>query len=320
MILVAGLTPAWQQLLRFDALALGEVNRAREVHWCASGKVLNAARCLCLLGGPVKALTIVGRATGEQIRQDAARLGLDARWIEGAAPTRVCTTILDAGSRCVTELVPEAGAVGDSERAAFTAAYAEEAATATVVVLIGSVPAGTPSGFYRDLLARTPGRAVLDARGPELLESLHEKPFLIKPNRGELARTLGRERLDDAELIDAMREMNSRGAAWVVVTDGGGPVHVSSHDRLYRLRPPAGDVVNPIGCGDCLAAGIAWGLHRGMEAPEAVRQGMGAAADKLGRLLPGAVDAGRAEALAASVEVACLSAPHSAGWEGGRVP
>ena len=181
------------------------------------------------------------------------------------------------------------------------------------MVLIGSVPAGTPAGFYRDLLARTPGKAVLDARGPELLEALHEKPFLIKPNRGELARTLGRERLDDAELIDAMREMNRRGAAWVVVTDGGGPVHVCSRERLYRLRPPPGDVVNPIGCGDCLAAGIAWGLHRGMEAAEAVRHGMAAAADKLGRLLPGAVDAGRVKTLTGLVEVACLSGPHLAG-------
>ena len=275
--------------------------------------MLNAAHCLHHLGGPVKALTVVGGATGAQIRQDAAGLGLDARWIDGTAPTRVCTTILDAARRTVTELVPEAGEIGESERAAFTAAYAEEAAAAAVAVLIGSVPAGTPAGFYRDLLARTPGRAVLDARGPELLEALYEKPFLIKPNRGELARTLGRERLDDAELIDAMREMNRRGAVWVVVTDGGGPVHVCSRDRLYRLRPPPGDVVNPIGCGDCLAAGIAWGLHRGMEAPEAVRHGMAAAADKLGRLLPGAVDAGRAEALAASVEIACLSGPHVAG-------
>ena len=86
MILIAGLTPAWQQILCFDSLTLGEVNRAHEVHWCASGKVLNAARALHHLGGPGKALTIVGGATGEQIRRDAARLGFAARWIEGARP------------------------------------------------------------------------------------------------------------------------------------------------------------------------------------------------------------------------------------------
>ena len=62
-------------------------------------------------------------------------------------------------------------------------------------------------------------------------------------------------------------------------------------------------MVNPIGCGDCLAAGIALALYRGAEPPEAVRFGMGAAADKLGRLLPGAVDADQAAVLAGSVVV-----------------
>ena len=179
---------------------------------------------------------------------------------------------------------------------------------AAVVVLIGSLPAGTPTGFYRDLLARTPGKAVLDARGPELLEALAGRggvtpPLLIKPNRSELGRTLGRELRTDAELLDGMREMNARGAEWVVVTDGGGPVHVCSRDRLYRLRPPSAEVVNPIGCGDCMAAGIALAVYRGVDPVEAVRFGMAAAADKLGRLLPGTVDAERVQALAGSVAV-----------------
>ena len=303
MILVAGLTPAWQQILVFDSLTLGEVNRAREAHWCASGKVLNAARALHHLGGPAKALTIVGGATGEEIRRDAAVLGLAARWIEAAAPTRVCTTILDAARRSVTELVPNAGVVGDAQRAAFLAAFAEEAAAAAVVVLIGSLPTGTPADFYRDLLARTSGKAVLDARGPELLEALAAKPFVVKPNRGELGRTLGRELRTDAELMDGLREMNARGADGVVVSDGGKPVHVGSADRLYRLRPPPAEVMNPIGCGDCMAAGVALAVYRGADPVEAVRFGMAAAADKLGRLLPGAVDAQRVQALAGSVAV-----------------
>ena len=42
MILSAGLTPAWQQILVFDGFRYGEVNRAAEAVWCASGKVFNA--------------------------------------------------------------------------------------------------------------------------------------------------------------------------------------------------------------------------------------------------------------------------------------
>jgi 1-phosphofructokinase family hexose kinase len=306
MILSAGLTPVLQQVLLFDTLALGEVNRAREVHWCASGKVLNAARALHHLGAAGKALTVVGGSTGEAVRRDCARLGIAARWVGVGAPTRVCTTVVEAGRHTATELVANAEPLGEAEQDAFLAAYAEEAAGAAVVVLIGSLPPGTPAGFYRDLLARTPGRAVLDARGPELLEAVQEKPFLIKPNREELRRTLGRDLGTDAELFDGMREMNERGAEWVVVTDGRNPVHARGHGRLYRLRPPAVEVLNPIGCGDCMAAGIAQALDAGAGPVDALRHGVAVAADKLGRLLPGQVTREGAERLRGAVEVTSL--------------
>lgn len=306
MILTAGLTPAWQQILLFDALTSGEVNRARQVHWCASGKVLNAARALHHLGAGVKALTAIGGATGDAIRRDIAELGIAARWIEGPTPTRICTTLLDAARRTATELVPNAAQLGDAELDAFRTAYAEEAATAGVVVLIGSLPLGTPAGYYRELLALTPGKVVLDARGPELLEALHARPFLVKPNRGELRQTLGRELHNDAELFDAMRAINDRGAEWVVITDGRSPVYARSRQHLYRLRPPVAEAVNPIGCGDCMAAGIACGLFQGREPVEAIRYGLATAANKIGRLLPGFVERDRIEALVQAVEVARL--------------
>jgi 1-phosphofructokinase family hexose kinase len=306
VILAAGLSPVWQQVLLFDAFTPGAVNRAREAHWCASGKVLNAARALAALGAPCKALAPVGGTTGNEIRQDFARLGIAARWVQTATPTRVCTTILDLARHPATELVPNAGPLTDSERAAFVEAYTHEAAGAAVVVLIGSLPVGTPAGLYRDLLARTPGRAVLDARGPELLEALAARPFLVKPNRGELGQTLGRDLPDDRNLFGAMEELTGRGAGWVLVTDGGRPAHAGSAGRLYRLTPPAREVVNPIGCGDCMAAGIAWATLRGWEPLEAIRYSLAVAADKVTQMLPGVVDPRRVEALWETIEVTRL--------------
>ena len=46
MILAAGLSPAWQQIMTLAELRIGEVNRARDVQWCASGKVLNVGLAL----------------------------------------------------------------------------------------------------------------------------------------------------------------------------------------------------------------------------------------------------------------------------------
>src|SRR5581483_7609364 len=162
---------------------------------------------------------------------------------------------------------------------------------------------GTPSSYYRDLLTRTPGKVILDARGTELLEALAAKPFLVKPNRSELRQTLGRELRDDAELFDALGEINERGAEWVVVTDGGNPVYARSRQHLYRLQPPPVEVVNPIGCGDCMAAGIAQGLQMGHEPLDAIRRGLAVAANKLGQIFPGFVVREQIEAVLPNVEV-----------------
>jgi 1-phosphofructokinase family hexose kinase len=303
VILAAGLTPAWQQVLMLDSMTPGAVNRARAVSWCASGKVLNCARALHHLGGPCMALSPVGGTVGQALCRDFARLGIAARWVDTGTPTRVCTTILESARHTATELVPAAGSLTDEELAAFLEAYSQEAAGAAVVGLIGSLPVGTPTGFYRDLLVRTPAKVILDARGPELLEALAGGPFLIKPNREELAHTLGRKLAGEAELVGAMQEMNQRGAEWVVVTDGSRPIHASGQGQVYRIGPLMREVVNPIGCGDCLAAGIAWATFHGQEPLEAIRYGVAAAADKVGRPLPGEVDAGQVAELARCIVI-----------------
>ena len=51
MILVTGLTPAWQQIYLFDSFQTGEVNRAQQAWQCASGKNLNVGYALKQLSG-----------------------------------------------------------------------------------------------------------------------------------------------------------------------------------------------------------------------------------------------------------------------------
>ena len=305
MILSAGLTPAWQQIMLFDRLRPGEVNRAREVVWCGSGKVLNAGVAVHHLGGPGLTLAPLGGPPLAEIEREFAALGAPRRWIETKSATRVCTTILDRAAGQITELVEEGRPLGESELQGFHAAYAEEAARAEVVVLIGSLPAGAPLSLYRELVAATPCPMVLDFRGEGLLSVLDLKPYVVKPNREELGQTFGRSLDDDAALLGAMRELNRRGAQWAVVTQGAAAVWITSLEHVYRLVPPRIEsIVNPIGCGDSLAAGIAWATRRGDAIVEAVRLGIGAAGDNLGKLLPCRLEMTNVAALAERVEVA----------------
>lgn len=280
MILSAGLTPAWQQVIVFDAFRYGEVNRAREVHWITSGKVFNAAIAVHRLGGPGLALAPVGGPPLEPIEQDLGRLGVAARFVVTRSPTRICTTIIDLAGRKITELVENGQPLTAEELAAFRDAYAEEAARADVAIVIGSLPAGTPTSYYRELVERTPCPAVLDFRGEGLLSVLDLKPYVVKPNREELAQTVGRALATDEDLLEAMQSLNRRGAQWVLVTHGDGPVWVTTETSAWRAHPipvASQDVVNPIGCGDALTAALACTLRAGGSVLDGVRLGLAAA-------------------------------------------
>jgi 1-phosphofructokinase family hexose kinase len=304
VILTAGLTPAWQQILVFDGFRYGEVNRAAEVHWCASGKVFNAGIGVHRLGGPSLTLATVGGRFLPEIERDLDAQGVPHRWVVTEAATRVCTTILDRADGHMTELVENGRPLSSAELDAFRAAYREEAARAELVILIGSLPAGTPDTYYRELLEQTPCPAVLDFRGPGLMGLLDLKPYVVKPNREELSRTAGHELTDDRDLVSAMRQLNRRGAQWVVITEGGRPVWVSSQERLYRFHPPRAEkVVNPIGCGDAMAAAIAWSTRKGYPLVEAVRRGVAAAGANLRQLFPCHFDPSLVDELARQVRV-----------------
>ena len=90
MILAAGLTPAWQQILAFRRFIPGEVNRAHTAAWCASGKVLNVGCALHHLGAASKSLCLVGGTSGEQVRADFEKLGVPVRIVYKASQKNGC--------------------------------------------------------------------------------------------------------------------------------------------------------------------------------------------------------------------------------------
>jgi tagatose 6-phosphate kinase len=74
----------------------------------------------------------------------------------------------------------------------------------------------------------------------------------------------------------------------VLVTDGASPAILVGPEGVFRLIPPQLDtIVNPIGCGDCLAAGFAHQVAHGVDPLAAIRFGMACAAFNCGTLLAG---------------------------------
>lgn len=316
MIIAAGLSPAWQQILVFDRLTRGQVNRAIETTACASGKVINVARALSSLRADAKVVTVLGGRTGEMVIEELTHVGVTGRYAMDSATTRTCTTIIERSTGEITELVENAPSIGTASYEEFFRFLHAEANRSNWLIFSGSLPliSGRNSNrsIYRELfdtliegqkIESTSPHVILDARGPEMLECLPLRPYLVKPNREELAMTVGRALDDDDLLITAMREINQRGAQWVLVTQGNRPAWLSSNSELWTFTPPKIEVVNPIGCGDCLTAGLAAALDRGDDLPSAVCWGIACAGDNARQLLPARLDPARVAELAHQVVV-----------------
>jgi tagatose 6-phosphate kinase len=307
IVLCAGLSPAWQHVMVFPSFRYGEVNRTSNVRWLAQGKAVNAGIAAHHLGGPSLTLSPIGGPAMTLMDRELAELGVARRWIVTKSPTRVCTTILDQATGTMTELIEDCQPLEPAELDEFRRAYAEEAAKAAVVVLTGSLPLGTSSTYYRELVEQTPCPVVLDFRGEGLVGILDLKPLVVKPNREELAQTIGRAIDDDRQLLGAMRSLNRRGAQWVVTTQGERPVWVTSASQTYCLHCRTVDkVVNPIGSGDAMAAGIAWAIRDGRSVVDAVALGMAAAVENLRRLETCRLDPNVVRRLAREVRIEAM--------------
>jgi tagatose 6-phosphate kinase len=274
MILVVGLSPAWQRTLVFDRIATGKVNRARQVSETASGKGVNVARVASIIGGEVRLLTVAGGERGRLLRIGLKEKGLSARVVTVSAETRICQTLLGG---TVTELVEESGALTSGEVKDVLRAFSTEVRKAELVVLTGTVPQGCGENFYARLIAESQRRGVrvlIDAQKAQLQNGLKRRPFLVKINRDELA---------------ALNHV--RGAQWAVITDGAKVVRVSdgSGTRPLVITPPRVKAKNPIGSGDAMLAGIAVGLSRGKTMLEAVRLGVACGAANAMTIEPGLV-------------------------------
>ena len=136
----------------------------------------------------------------------------------------------------------------------------------------GTLTPGAPQNFYARCVARANDvnvRSILDATGEPLRRALSSRPFVAKPNRAELGKTLGVDTSTQHGLRDAMKRLVAEGATWAVVTMGGDGAMASDGKDFWRVAAPKVRVVSPIGSGDAFAAGLAAGIAGGRTMPEA---------------------------------------------------
>jgi len=273
MILIVGLSSAWQRTIEVDGFEIGEVNRATRVTEHPGGKGVNAARVATQLGADARLLTIAGGRHGELLTRSLKQQGIRARIVTVAAETRVCQTLIAKGK--ATELVEECGALTKAEVDTVLSQFETQLAKARLVVLIGTVPPGCGDDFYEILTRETVRRGVpvlVDTQGKQLLNAIREKPFLVRINRREVAAATRMRCERHGETMDAGRKLVRMGAQSLIISNGAKELWMLPHGLGFH--PPRVAAVNPVGSGDAMMAGLACALHDGKDLIRAVHLGM----------------------------------------------
>lgn len=244
-------------------------------HYAAfpGGNALNVAVAAARLGNVVHLMSRVGPGPfGTLFRDHAARSG-------------VSTDAMLPAPEPVTLAVVELSADGSAGYSFHTRGAADWQWTpddlarawpaGTRIVHVGSISSWTPPGsrHIADLVRRVRDEGTaLVSFDPNVRASLVEDADAVRAQIDELRRTADVVKVSSedlhwlepgADLDDVATRWAADGPALVVVTDGGEPLRAARPDgTLLRRQPPRVTVVDTVGAGDSLAAGLFSGLVR----------------------------------------------------------
>lgn len=258
MIYTVTLNPAIDYVVRLETpLQTGTINRSAGEDCVLGGKGINVSGILAQLGRPSIALGFVAGETGAWLERGLVAQGLQTDFVHLAAGMTRINVKIKAGQE--TEL-NGAGPEIPQEAMEKLHQKLEALQQEDILVLAGSIPSCLPADTYEKILARLQGRgvrSVVDASGTLLANVLLYQPFLIKPNHHELAEIVGRPLQGDTQILQAARELQSRGACNVLVSMAGdGALLLDETGAVHRIGVPSGTVVNSVGAWDSMLAGF----------------------------------------------------------------
>lgn len=269
---------------------LGGVFRTQEVLLLPSGKGLNAARAIRLLGGEPFCAGFVGGFTGRLIEQLAREAGLPARWTWIEPESRLALAIVDPlAPGADATLISEPGPPATREDwRRLKQDVQSSAGEAEVACLSGSLPVDSPLDEFVGLIEQLEGGGIpvwVDTSGAALREAAQNARFTgLKVNNAEAGELLGGLVEELAAAVEALDELQGRGFRWVCITLGSLGAVLRHEGETWFARPPEVEALSSVGSGDAFLGGLLAGLQAGKGAPEALRMAAAAGAANALRL------------------------------------
>ncbi len=278
MILTVTANPTIDRVYFVEEFKMGKVHRVQKMACSAGGKGINVARVAAVIGKETAAMGFVGGYSGQFIQAEVEKQGITNLFTEIEGETRTCVNISDQSGRS-SEILERGPAISKEEKNRFIEEYSANVSDYDVVCISGSLPQGIDHSFYNKLvcLAKEKGKKVIvDTSGDALKEIFETKPYMVKPNREEMSALLGKEITTDDHIKEALLFLKKKGVELPFISLGKEGAAAMTDGHFYKFLPPETEVVNTVGSGDSVVAGIAAGLDMGYDIKDAIKLGMAA--------------------------------------------
>lgn len=276
MIFTVTPNPAVDITLFLDGLNPHDTNRVQRRETDAGGKGINLARVAAELGADASATGFLGGPAAGQILKICKDQGVGDCFVEVSSETRMNLSVEDGSGKPPTTFNSRGGEISGLAWRKLVGVVRERAPESGWSSFGGSLPPGVPTNAYQQLgeaLNEKGCRWALDADGEAMLHGLKAKPHIIKPNRAEASRLVGREIPDADAALDAAKELRGQLAegGMVLLSLGAQGAVLATESEGWRADPVEINPNSTIGSGDSLLAGFLVGLQRDQGLEEALK-------------------------------------------------
>jgi len=280
MIYTCTLNPAIDLFIETEHLKPEIVNRTNSYDIQPNGKGVNVSFILKQLGVNNTALGVGGGFTSDFIEQSLRSKGIDTDFthIDGISRINVFTRVVDTDTEF--KEVNNGPKVSQSKAAEFMEKISRLTKNDKLVVS-GSFSKGIDPSMIVKIseMAKEQGfDLIIDTSYPEVVDSITNKPFLLKPNDEELLSWFNEKDTDNIDvLIKYSKKLIEKGAKNILLSIGSKGALFVNKDKVIFGNAPKINVVNTACSGDTMLGTFIAGMEQDMSLEDNLQRSIAAA-------------------------------------------
>lgn len=256
MIYTVTFSPSIDYISYVDNFELAKLNRSNKARYYPGGKGINISRILTRLDCKTTAWGFIGGFTGQFIEDFLTEEKVKHHFLPHEEQTRINVKIKSTKETDLNGPSPTLSSENVEDLKKLVNQYL---AKDDWLIVSGAIPDTVSDEFFEYLhnhCKLVGAKWILDTSGPRLKKLINYCPFLIKPNEEELEELVGQKIKTTEEAMNFAKELVDQGVQVVVVSLGANGAICSSKVETYLAEAPKGEVVNTVGAGDSLVAGM----------------------------------------------------------------